>query len=402
MGHPAVRVVPLHGEVDPLHLAGDDGVLFESPHRFLAGRGEAFRVEEHYEQHGLQAALGTVMQKLLGLATEGDVAPFAFVTIPFVPTRPLLAIVPTHAVVKTGNGAPRMIVIGDEARTSLPDAIAAVAEPPTSFAVRPSRSAEAWRSSVREAVRRIQAGELAKVVLAREVIVEADAPISQVGVIEVLRRIYPSAYRFAIDGLLGASPELLIERLGRSVTSIPIAGTAARMNDRTLDEQARHALLASEKNQAEHRYLSQMVTETLERHCSELRYPASPSVMSLANVHHLVTEIHGTLADDATTVLDLLSALHPTPAVGGRPTDVAVRTIAELEQLDRGRYAGAVGWVDANGDGQFAIAIRCAQLEGERARLWAGNGIVANSDADLELEETQWKMQAMLGAIVRP
>jgi menaquinone-specific isochorismate synthase len=145
-----------------------------------------------------------------------------------------------------------------------------------------------------------------------------------------------------------------------------------------------------------------MMRETLEPFCDELVVPASPEVDSLTNVHHLATPVRGTLRSGCTSVLDLVAALHPTPAVGGRPTAAAVALINELEELDRGRYAGAVGWVDADGNGTFAIAIRCAEIDGRVARLYAGCGIVAASNPERELEETQWKLQPMLSALLRP
>jgi menaquinone-specific isochorismate synthase len=179
------------------------------------------------------------------------------------------------------------------------------------------------------------------------------------------------------------------------VSARPLAGTLPRMSEGS-------ALLHSPKDRAEHRFLSEMMRETLEPFCSELSVPASPEVVSLTNVHHLATPVTGTLMNGDVGVLDLIAALHPTPAVGGRPTKAAVALIEELEELDRGRYAGAVGWVDANGNGTFAVAIRCAEISGSTARLFAGCGIVAASNPERELEETHWKFQAMLSALIRP
>jgi menaquinone-specific isochorismate synthase len=187
------------------------------------------------------------------------------------------------------------------------------------------------------------------------------------------------------------------------VRSHPLAGTAPRTGDPTTDARLAAGLIASVKDQVEHRVVIDVVHDTLLPWCSYLDWEAEPSIVAVANVQHLGTTVEGRLSEPAPNVLELVTALSPTPALGGHPRDAALRLIAEVEGLDRGRYGGAVGWVDADGNGTWAVAIRCAELSPDRhqARLFAGGGIVAGSDPLNELSETQAKLQAMLSAIVR-
>jgi menaquinone-specific isochorismate synthase len=205
-----------------------------------------------------------------------------------------------------------------------------------------------------------------------------------------------------MDGFVGASPELLVSRAGDVVRSHPMAGTAPRGGDPTSDARLAASLLASSKDRAEHQLTIDMVHDTLLPWCSYLDYEAEPSVVPVANVQHLATLVEGRLSDPAPSVLELVRALHPTPAVCGTPREVARAFIAEHEGFDRGRYAGTVGWVDAHGNGAWAVSIRCASISGATAKVYAGNGIVADSDPSTELAETRSKLQAMLSALVRP
>ncbi len=384
--------------VDLLHVVGEHGVYFDSVHGGLAGRGEHLRLELDFSERSLASVLDEIQTQLVGLRHECSATPVAFVSVPFRSTSPVIAQVPEVTVRRSGSGDE---FVHYAENPDLDFAPPMQFDVPHVFDVRPSRSPKEWCEAVEEAVLRIGRGELDKVVLAREILVDADADFSQYDILRHLRRSYPSAYRYAIDGFVGASPELLIERTGTAIRAEPMAGTVGRSSDVAADVALRDGLLASAKNLAEHKYLVDMITETLAPFCSELNWPESPSVVSLTNVHHLATAMTGTLPSP-TSVLQLVAALHPTPAVGGRPTNKALDLIDELEELDRGRYAGAVGWVDANGDGRFAVAIRCAQLAGSRAHVYAGNGIVAASIPSRELEETEVKLQAMLSAIVRP
>lgn len=395
------RTKDLDTPVDLLSVAGEQGVLFETADWGMAGRGVAQRLRIDFSLATLRTALWQVQTALRSIDGGAGTPPVAFVAIPFVGTEPLLAIVPEVTVTRAGDECSVTTVgEGELAFPSFPPPT--LSDPPSSYRLVSSRPPKDWRLAVEEAVRRLTAGEIGKVVLAREVVVEAESPFSQVAALQHLRRSYPSAYRFVIDGFLGASPELLVGRDGREVHARPLAGTLPRKVDVVADQAQMTALLHSEKNRSEHRYLSDMMRETLAPFCTRLDVPLAPEVVSLANVHHLATPVHGVLTDPGTSVLELVAALHPTPAVAGVPTAAAIDVIAELEQMDRGRYAGAVGWVDADGNGSFAVAIRCAQLRGDRAQLYAGCGIVAASSPERELEETQWKLQPMLTALVRP
>jgi menaquinone-specific isochorismate synthase len=185
------------------------------------------------------------------------------------------------------------------------------------------------------------------------------------------------------------------------VRSHPLAGTAPRTGDPATDAQTAAQLIASTKDQVEHRIVIEVVRDTLLPWCSYLDWEAEPSIVTVANVQHLGTLVEGRLSHPWPNVLELVAALQPTPALGGYPRADALAMIAELEGFGRGRYGGPVGWVDADGNGQWAVGIRCAEIDGSRARLFAGVGVVADSDPDAELAETQAKLQAMLSAIVR-
>jgi menaquinone-specific isochorismate synthase len=193
-----------------------------------------------------------------------------------------------------------------------------------------------------------------------------------------------------------------VARHGDVVRSHPLAGTAPRTGDPTTDAVTAAALIASTKDQVEHRVVIDVVHETLLPWCSYVDWEAEPSIVTVANVQHLGTLIEGRLSSPPPNVLELVEALSPTPALGGHPRAGALELIAAVEGMERGRYGGAVGWVDAAGNGTWAVAIRCAEISGARARLFAGGGIVADSDPHAELAETQAKLQAMLSAIVRP
>ena len=256
-----------------------------------------------------------------------------------------------------------------------------------------------WLEAVAAAVEHIRAGELDKVVLARDYAVWSKAPFDPRVLARRLNARFPGCLTFVVDGLVGATPELLVRRFGAQVQSLALAGTAARGSDQISDREIGEALLASKKDRWEHELAATTVAEVLAPRSSDLTYEAEPFLLRLDNVMHLATRFHGHLDDpDADTSLDLAAALHPTAAVGGTPTDVAVELIRELEGMDRGRYAGPVGWVDANGDGEWGIALRCAELSGARARLFAGAGIVADSLPEDELEETRVKLRAMQSA----
>ena len=260
-----------------------------------------------------------------------------------------------------------------------------------------------WERAVATAVDRIKAGRLQKVVLARDLYASVSGPIDERLLLGRLAERYPDCYTFACGGLVGATPELLIRRQGLQVSSLVLAGTAPRGDDPVQDGALGTALLASAKDTEEHGYAAAGVRGSLARLCDELTVAPRPELLRLANVQHLATTISGRLparADGTTpSVLALADALHPTAAVCGTPAETALELIRELEGMDRGRYAGPVGWVDGAGNGEWCIALRCAELDGTRARLFAGGGIVADSDPAAELAETQAKLRPMQSAL---
>jgi menaquinone-specific isochorismate synthase len=261
-----------------------------------------------------------------------------------------------------------------------------------------SVSVTAWRGAVAEAVRQINARRLDKVVLARDLLAYADNAVDTGQLLRSLAGRFPDCWTFAVDGLVGATPELLIRRTGPDILSLVLAGTAWRHPGVEDEDQLAAELIASAKNQEEHVYAARSAAEALAPYCAELSAPTEPTILRLSNVLHLATEVTGQLAGD-TDALTLAGALHPTAAVAGTPTDVSLDVIRELEGMDRGRYAGPVGWLDANGDGEWCIALRCAEVDGKRVRLFSGCGIVAGSDPDSEVDEAQAKFLAIRDAL---
>jgi menaquinone-specific isochorismate synthase len=262
-----------------------------------------------------------------------------------------------------------------------------------------SLSAPEWEQAVGEAVRRItHSPDLHKVVLARDLYASADIPIDPRALLRWLAPRYPGCFTFACDGLVGATPEPLIRKDGWEVTSLVLAGTRPRGATQAEDSELARALLGSAKENEEHEYAAASLRDTLSPHCSAMYVAPRPELIRLPNVQHLGTRVHGTLSTQR-SALSLVAAVHPTAAVGGTPTDAAVEVIRELESMDRERYAGPVGWVDADGNGEWCIALRCAQLDGNRARLFAGCGIVAGSDPAAELAETESKLRPMRSAL---
>ena len=264
-----------------------------------------------------------------------------------------------------------------------------------------SLPAPQWEQAVAEAVTAIKAGALRKVVLAQDQFATAAEPIDARVLLRRLAARYPECYTFACDGMIGATPELLIRQAGRQVSALVLAGTAPRGGDPAEDEALGAGLLASAKDTEEHAYAVASMRDALGPLCDALEVEARPALLKLPNLHHLGTWVRGTLALSSAprSALGLAAAVHPTAAVCGTPTGVAFELIRELEHMDRERYAGPVGWVDAEGNGEWGIALRCAQLSGRTARLFAGCGIVAGSDPAAELAEAQVKFRPMRGAL---
>jgi menaquinone-specific isochorismate synthase len=263
---------------------------------------------------------------------------------------------------------------------------------------RGTESADGFLGHVAQAVERILDGELSKVVLSRDLTgrIPADADLRRV--VSDLAVGYPDCWTFAVDGLVGSSPETLVGVQNGSVSARVLAGTASRGADAEADQRAAVDLVTSTKDQDEHQFAVQSVLASLRPHTSHVLTSEMPFTLKLPNLWHLATDIEGTLTDDATS-LDLIDALHPTAAVAGSPTPAAVALIDQLEPFDRGRYAGPVGWVGADGGGEWAIALRCAQVEpGGNVTAYAGCGIVGESVPEKELTETRMKFRPIVDA----
>jgi len=407
------RTVALLEPPELLGVAGDNGLLWKDERGGIAGQGVALRLDlpgglaDGTAVRHLGEALGAItIEDEVGLPGCG---PVAIGALPFDPAAPGSLIVPRRIVGRlgdqawlttiepVGNGAAR------PAAEDVPPPGTTFGEPPDEFSLTPSLPHSTWKSLVAAAVERIGAGDFDKVVLARQIDISANRPFLVGDVLSRLVALYPSCMVFSVDGFIGASPELLIARTGDRVISHPLAGTVARSGDAHSDEALVAGLMASGKARAEHRVVIDVLRSALAPVCVELDVPEEPSVMSLRNVSHLATRITGRLAPATPeTALELVARIHPTPAVGGDPTPTALRYLVEVEGFERGRYAGPVGWVDARGDGAWAVGIRCAEVDGAHARIFAGNGVVAGSDPADELTETQLKLQALLAALVRP
>lgn len=259
---------------------------------------------------------------------------------------------------------------------------------------------EGWARAIGEAVQRISDGELDKVVMARDVFITADRPLDARWLLERLSSSYRKTWTFSVDRLIGATPEMLVRREKALVTSRILAGTIQRTGDDAHDLALAASLARSSKDLEEHEYAVRSVAEALDAHCSSMNVPEAPFVLHLPNVMHLATDVAGVLSDSSSS-LALAAALHPSAAVCGTPTWKARDVIADLEKMDRGRYAGPVGWMDASGDGEWGIALRCGQVQDDPAiiRLFAGCGIVAGSDPQDEVAESNAKLRPMLSAL---
>ncbi len=287
---------------------------------------------------------------------------------------------------------------GATARAAEVPAIAPLGTPAQVSFVPGAQSEEGYRESVREAVRRIQQGQVSKVVLARDLVGSIPTGSDIRPMVIDLAQSYPDCWTYCVDGLIGSSPETLVRVHDQTMDARVLAGTAARGVDAHSDLEAAAELATSTKDLDEHAFAVRSVIDSLGPFTTHLSTGESPFTLRLANLWHLATDVTGSLTPGSTS-LDLVAALHPTAAVAGTPTAEALKLIDELEPFDRGRYAGAVGWVGSSGDGEWAIALRCVQIDGERVTAYAGCGVVANSNADAELNETKMKFRPVVDAL---
>ena len=259
-------------------------------------------------------------------------------------------------------------------------------------------TADGFKNSVESALHAIEIGKVDKVVLARDVVSKVASNFDNRNALKKMAASYPTCWTYSVDGLFGASPELLVRVSHKQVSARVLAGTAGRGTDPGIDQAISNALQTSSKNIAEHKFAVASMVEELKKFCTKVDADETPFSLSLPNLWHLASDVHATLHDDA-SVLDIAAVLHPTAAVAGTPTLVARKLIGELEPFDRGRYAGPVGWIGADGDGEFAIALRGAQLSDGQLTAYAGCGIVAESEPEAELAETELKFKPIREAL---
>ncbi|GAA0536621.1 isochorismate synthase DhbC [Saccharopolyspora subtropica] len=403
-------------EIDGIDVVADDAAtrllaayqagssfFFSGPHGVLLGCGVAATVPK--TQCARTGLPGRVADFLRSAEEFGRRNPVVVGAVPFDENLPAHLVMPEEVV----RSAPLNVVVSRAPQTSVPDC-----------GVRPVPAPAEYERGVSRVLRRLDDGELGKVVLARSLEVTTAAPVDVRAVLRNLAFADPASYTFAVDlprrgedgtrdsfgpqpplerTFLGASPELLVSRRGMRVRAHPMAGSRPRSADPVEDRCRAAELSTSDKDRREHAAVVDAVAEALRPFCRDLHVPARPEVISTAAMWHLATEITGELRDPATSSLELADALHPTPAVCGTPVRRAREVIAETEPFDRGYYAGLVGWSDAAGDGEWVVAIRCADIENDLLRLFAGAGIVAGSDPAEELAETTAKFRTALSAM---
>ena len=398
-----------HG-IDPIAI-GAQGTLWKDMEMTLAGVGEAARIPIDRAGGGEAAQKAQETLASISLQNEGQISGndlVAFAAFPFDPKLPGELVIPRLLLRSLPNGALSITAVS-EGDLSVEAAIEEItsqvshSDMPTSTrsVIKSVIPPNVWRDElVTDVINRIQGGQLEKMVLAREIQITSDVDINVPQVVKNLVATNPNAMVFSIDKFVGASPELLISRTGDVVQANPLAGTAIRLADEDEDMKSMDFLLESVKDQYEHKITIEWLLNELLPFCSYIDADPEPRIVSLPNVHHLATKVHGHLSTPAASVLELVSALHPTPAVAGKPQAEAINLITQIEKEGRGKYAGPVGWVDANGNGAFAVGIRSAQISGNQANLFAGVGIVADSDPQSELDETDGKFLTMQQAIM--
>ncbi|MBM3114884.1 isochorismate synthase DhbC [Jeongeupia naejangsanensis] len=374
---------------------GDDATFFyASPRLTFLGKGLHARLREP----GREALLAHQVGELLaGARQAGIAAPIVAGALPFDADDAAVLFVPEQ-IIRAGRLAHGQI--------------RAAAPQPLRGEIRQVPEAAVYHHAVEEALHRFATTPLEKVVLSRALEVHAPGGIDARALLTQLAAHNPNGFTFALDlfergghsihrplRLMGASPELLVSRHGRTLTANPIAGTLPRSKDPVEDEARGQSLLASVKDLHEHALVVDAVAKSLAPLCSTLIVPPKPSLIKTATLWHLSTMVHGEVADPSTSALDLAQALHPTPAVCGHPRDLAHAAIRELEPFERGLFTGMVGWIDETGDGEWAVTIRCAEVDSDKVRLFAGAGIVPASTPESELIETAAKFRTMLNAM---
>jgi menaquinone-specific isochorismate synthase len=395
--HPRLSEITTHLPLSASWIRGSDGFIAFGKYKSQVVKGKKrFADASAWWQNELSQL--EIKNNVHGVGT----GPILFTSFAFAEDEPSLLVIPEIVVVQK-NGKSWITWIGN-GQPELSEKIVASSGLNLTWESG-SLNDEQWSSAVEESVSRIKAGALEKVVLARDLVAHSDKAIDSAALIQSLESEYPSTWLFLVENLIGATPELLV-RLSKSlVTSRVLAGTIRRTGDEERDFALAGSLAKSSKDLEEHEYAVRSVAEALEPFASSTNVPDAPFVLHLPNVMHLATDVTGVINDTASKVdiFKLIAALHPSAAVCGTPTEVAREVISELEVMNRGRYAGPVGWVDAHGDGEMGIALRCGEIAADKRsiRLFAGCGIVAGSSAAEELAESQAKFLPIRTALTR-
>ncbi len=377
-------------------IRGDEGLIAFGEYKRIEITGaDRFAVAKRWWQEALKEF--EIHNNVHGSGT----GPILFASFAFDSSEPSVLVIPEVIV---GRRSERRWItwIGDQPQPEITE-VEAKADP---LALKFSgENGAVWREHVATLVDLIQGGKAEKVVLARALDGVSEKRIDPRRLLQLLGSDYPNTWLFANDGLIGATPELLV-RLSKSlVTSRVLAGTIKRSGDDERDLALAASLARSSKDLEEHEYAVRSVADALVPLCSSTNVPESPFVLHLSNVMHLATDVTGVVSDSVNPpdIFDFLARLHPSAAVCGTPREKAERSIKEVEGISRGRYAGPVGWVDIRSDGEFGIALRCGQIDesGKSIRIYAGCGIVAGSDPAAEYAESEAKLAAIQGALAR-
>jgi menaquinone-specific isochorismate synthase len=398
--HPQLHLIEIDGindaQVSTSWIRSGDGLIGFGEWKSTVVRGEN-RFSDARKWWQEQLASLKIQNNVHGVGT----GPILFSSFSFDEGAESKLVIPKIIVGQRG-GKSWITWIGDEAQPSLKE----ITSIPKSGAIEFSQgslSDTEWKARVATAISKIKNNELDKVVLARELIGKSNENISRRGLINSLIENYPTTWVFLVSNLIGATPELLV-RLSKSlVTSRVLAGTIKMTGNEAQDLALAASLAKSSKDLEEHEYAVRSVADAIAPYCSSTNVPEAPFVLHLANVMHLATDVTGVVNDSVTPVdiFSVISSLHPSAAVCGTPTNKAKQVIDELEAMNRGRYAGPVGWIDAHNDGEIGIALRTGQISDDlkSIQIYAGCGIVAGSDPEAELEESQAKLKPMRRAL---
>jgi menaquinone-specific isochorismate synthase len=375
-------------------VRGGDGVVGWGVHASTTVKGPN-RFNDARSWWHSQLEKFAITNNVQGSAT----GPILFTSFSFSPDEESVLVIP-KVIVGMNSGISWITWIGAESQPELHDAPDTVTNPTLTWS-EDELASEHWITQVAQAVAKIHSGDIEKVVLARDLTATSANPIDERFALRNLSSAYPSTWVFSVAGLIGATPELLLRLKRGMVTSRVLAGTISKSGDDARDLALAGSLARSSKDLEEHEYAVRSVADALEPFCSSTNIPETPFVLHLANVMHLATDVTGALIESKSNidVFTLLNQLHPSAAVCGTPTDKAAKVISEIETMSRGRYAGPVGWIDARGDGELGIALRCGQISENTIRLYAGCGIVAGSDPEKELAESEAKFSAMKSAL---